>query len=141
MFAESSHLRSRQRTSKPAKCIQFSYIPFALPRFNAPRFFERPPSFLTFHRCRRPSSPSKGCRRLSVSESSHSQRTSDSSHSASGIWLKSHWVQPMATAADRKGFVQTLRRGARSHEVPGWVNPQGSPARNSANSSPSKFKH
>ena len=24
----------------------------------------------------------------------------------------------MATAADRKGFVQTLRRGARSHEVP-----------------------
>ena len=61
MFAESSHLRSRQRTSKPAKCIQFSYIPCALPRFNAPRFFERPTSFLSFHRCRRPSSPSKGC--------------------------------------------------------------------------------
>ena len=75
MFAESSHLRSRQRTSKPAKCIQFSYIPFALPRFNAPRFFERPTSFLSFHRCRRPSSPSKGCRRLSVSEFSHSQHS------------------------------------------------------------------
>ena len=96
-----------------------SFLTFRLHcRASTLRVASRPTSFLSFHRCRRPSSPSKGCRSLSVSEFSHSQRTSDSSHSASGIWLKSHWVQPMATAADRKGFVQTLRRGARSHEVP-----------------------
>ena len=46
------------------------------------------------------------------------QRPTDSSQFAFRIWLKFHWIPPMATAADRKGFVQTLRRGARSHEVP-----------------------